>query len=81
MAEVTRLSEGGRIVIPAELRRELHLEVGASLLIEVADGELHIFTPERAIQRAQQLLSPYLAGKPSLADELIADRRAEAARE
>jgi AbrB family looped-hinge helix DNA binding protein len=78
MAEVTRLSEGERITIPAKLRRALHLKVGDPLLIEIADGELRIFTPDRAVQRAQQILSPYLAGKPSLADELIAERRAEA---
>jgi AbrB family looped-hinge helix DNA binding protein len=81
MAEVTRLSEGGRIVIPARLRRALHLKAGDSLLIEIADGELRIFTPERAILRARQLLGPYPAGKPSLADELIAERRAEAERD
>ena len=35
----------------------------------------------RAIKRAQEILAPYLRGKPSPVDELIAERRAEAARE
>lgn len=34
-----------------------------------------------AIKRAQKILAPYLRGKGSLVDELIAERRAEAARE
>ena len=79
MADVTRLLAGGRIVIPVALRRALHLGVGDTLVIEIVDGELRVFTPQHAIQRAQQLLAPYLSDKPSLADELIADRRAEAA--
>jgi AbrB family looped-hinge helix DNA binding protein len=81
MAERTHVSEGGRIVIPAELRRALHLKVGDTVLIELQDGELHVFTPQHAISRAQQILGPYIAGKPSLADELVAERRAEAERE
>jgi bifunctional DNA-binding transcriptional regulator/antitoxin component of YhaV-PrlF toxin-antitoxin module len=78
MAEVTRISEDRSIIIPAELLRALSLHAGGRLLIEITGNELRIYTPAHAIRRAQQLLSPYLKGKPFLADELIAERRAEA---
>ena len=69
----TNVSQRRRgIVIPAEFCRELHFEVGDQLLMEIVEGELRVFTPHQAIQRAQRLLSEFIAGKPSLADELIA---------
>lgn len=77
----TKLAEGGRVVIPAELRKELGLCVGDTLLILVEDGELHIFTPRQGIKRAQEIVRRYVPEGTSLVDELIAERRAEAARE
>ncbi|HZU77866.1 MAG TPA: AbrB/MazE/SpoVT family DNA-binding domain-containing protein [Dehalococcoidia bacterium] len=79
--ESVRVSEGGRIVIPAEFRRALGVEVGDTVLVELADGELRVFTPEHAIRRAQEILAKYMPQDRSLADELIAERRAEAERE
>jgi antitoxin PrlF len=73
----TKLTEGGRIVIPAEYRQALGLQVGDELILHLEDGEVHIFTPRQAIKRAQELVSRYLPEDRSLADELIAERRAE----
>lgn len=47
------------------------------LILHLEDGEVHIFTPQQAIKRAQDLVSRYLAQGRSLADELIAERHAE----
>jgi AbrB family looped-hinge helix DNA binding protein len=76
-----QVGEGGRIVIPAAFRTALGLKTGDDVLLRLEDGELRIFTPHEAIRKAQELLRPYLPTDRSLADELIAERRAEAARE
>ena len=77
----TKVDRHGRIVIPAEYRRALGLREGDPVTVQLDDGELRILTRAQAIRRAQEILAPYLAGKPSPVDELIAERRAEAARE
>ncbi|MCA9829098.1 MAG: AbrB/MazE/SpoVT family DNA-binding domain-containing protein [Dehalococcoidia bacterium] len=77
-SESVRVLEGGRIVIPARIRKELGIKAGDSLSLEVEDGVLRLETPVQRIKRAQAMLAPYLKG-PSLADELIAERRADSA--
>ena len=79
--ESVRLSENGRILIPASIRKELGLVTGEELLLTVDGSDLRISTRAAGIRRAQEMLEKYVAGKPSMADELIAERRAEAARE
>lgn len=76
------VSEGGRVVIPAELRAKLGIDVG-DVLIWQEDGDRLILTSRRAaIRRAQAIFAKYDKGpKKSLVDELIRERRAEAARE
>ena len=73
----TRLAEGGRIVIPVEYRQALGIRVGDEVILRLEDGEVRIFTPQQAIKRAQELVSQYVTGKRSLADELLTERRAE----
>jgi AbrB family looped-hinge helix DNA binding protein len=73
----TKIAEGGRIVIPAEYRQALGVQVGDEVILELDGKELHIFTLEQAIKRAQELVSRYVYPERSLADELIAERRRE----
>ncbi len=77
----TRLAEGGRIVLPAPYRRALGLHVGDEVILRLEDGEVRLLTIERAVQSAQELIRRYVPRGRSLVDELIAERRAEAARE
>ena len=79
--EVTKLGDGGRIVIPARFRKALGVKVGDKLNIVLEEGELRIFTRHQAIKRAQGILRRYIPEGRSLVDELIQERRAEAARE
>ncbi len=76
-----RLTQGGRIVIPAAYRKALGLNVGDEVILRLDDGELRLFTRLQAIRRAQELMRRYIPDDRSLVDELIAERRAEAARE
>jgi AbrB family looped-hinge helix DNA binding protein len=77
----TKIAKGGRLVIPAEHRRALGLEVGDEVIVRVEDGELRILTRSEAIKRAQGLVRRHIKGSRSLVDELSAERRAEAKRE
>lgn len=75
-----KMSEGGRVVIPVEIRQTLGLKEGDSVLFELRDGEVVITTKKARLERARALFRTYVpSGDPSLADELIAERRAEAA--
>lgn len=73
----------GRVTIPAQIRREAGLEVGAPLVVYVEDGRVVIETREQLSARLRRDVAAAWTGHPgvSVADELIADRRAEAATE
>ena len=73
----TKIDEGGRIVIPAEYRQALGLQVGDEVILRLEGRELCIFTLNQAIKRAQELVSRSIPQERSLADELIAERRGE----
>ena len=75
---------GGTIAIPPELLAELGIKEGDSLVIERAeDGSLIVKTYAQIVKDVQRtfraMLPPDYSG--SMVDELIAERRAEAARE
>ena len=76
-----KVGEGGRIIIPAEYRKALGMQAGTSIVIRLEDGELRIFTVREGIRRAQELVRQFVPEGVSLVDALIAERRAEAARE
>jgi AbrB family looped-hinge helix DNA binding protein len=46
----TKLGEGGRIVIPAEYRQALGLQVGDEVILRLEGKELRIFTLNQAIR-------------------------------
>ena len=77
----TKIAEGGRLVIPAEHRRALGLEVGDEVIVRVENGELRILTRGEAVKRAQEKVRRHVKPSRSLVDELSAERRAEAERE
>ena len=76
-----KLGSGGRIVIPAQYRKALHLKPGDELVISLRDGEVRLSTRREAIKRAQARISRQLPTDRDLAEELIQERRQEAARE
>jgi len=61
-----RIAEGGRLVIPAELRRKLGLNPGDSVVIDIADGELRVRSLHAAVQRAQALVRRYIPAEVKL---------------
>jgi AbrB family looped-hinge helix DNA binding protein len=77
----TKLGQGGRIVLPAEFREALGVKIGDELILSLKDDEIRVFTRRAAIKRAQGMFRHYIAEGRSLSDELIQERRAEAAKE
>ena len=77
MAQETRLrvNENGRIVIPAQFRKALGIEVGDEIVLVIEDDELRITTLQRRLQKARERAKRYLKPGTSLASELIAERR------
>jgi AbrB family looped-hinge helix DNA binding protein len=76
-----KLVSGGRLQLPAELRRELSLADGDTVMMEIVDGEIHVRPLRDAVSRVQTRLRQFVPADVSLSDELIADRRAAADRE
>lgn len=76
-----KIVSGGRLQLPADLRRQLGLSEGDTLQIEVVDGEIRLLPMHAAIKRIQERMRKYVPDGVSLVEELIADRRREAASE
>jgi AbrB family looped-hinge helix DNA binding protein len=76
----TTIREGGRLVIPSAYRKALGLKPGDEVLLSLEDGEIRVVSTRQAVARAQTLVRRYIPKSRKLSDELIKDRREEAAR-
>ena len=76
-----KITEGGRLIVPAELRRRLGLHPGSTVILDVSDEELRVRSLNRAVERAQTIVRNFVPEGVSLSEELIRERREEAARE
>jgi len=78
-----KMSEGGRVVVPIEIRKALNLNEGDTVCWDLVDGGARLTSKLerlRLVQNRVQVESG-LAKQTSVVDELIAERRSEAARE
>lgn len=57
------------------------LRSGDEIIMHLDEEGLHLYTPAQAVARAQALVRRYVPEGRSLSDELISERREEAARE
>lgn len=76
-----RLAENGRVVIPAEVRRELGVESGGEIILERQENGYRLTTRRQRIEEAQRYLRRFIKPGVSLVDELIAERREAAKHE
>ena len=82
MAHATlSVNEQGRVTIPRQLRREIEIEPGDSVVAYVEDGRLVLESRDHLAARVQREAAASRTTSESVVDELIADRRAEATRE
>lgn len=76
-----KIIEGGKLVIPASMRRMLGIVPGDTVVLDVTDGMLRVRSLPAAVARAQEILRRHVPEGLSLADELVADRHREAEHE
>lgn len=77
-----KVSESGRLSLPAEFRKTVGLDHGGDVVVELYGRELRIRTIDEVIDRAQELSRRMLAGKPDVSvDDFLTERRREAAKE
>ncbi|MGH3586750.1 MAG: AbrB/MazE/SpoVT family DNA-binding domain-containing protein [Pseudonocardia sp.] len=69
------------MTIPAQVRRAAGIEAGVPLVVYVEDGRVVLETRDQLIARVRREVAAAWTGEGSVVDELIADRRAAAARE
>ena len=79
--ETVRLSDSGRILIPAAFRKKMGLRTGEEVVLELEDCTLHVQSRAQRVQHALDSLYELVKDGPSMADELVAERHAEAAGE
>ena len=78
MRQATRITKGGRLIIPVYIRKALQLADGSSLILSLEEGVGFKAIPVReSIRKAQAICQPFLVGG-SLSEELIQERREEA---
>jgi AbrB family looped-hinge helix DNA binding protein len=76
-----KLSENGRVVIPAHVRKDLGVESGGEILLERQKDGYRLTTRRQRIKEAQESIRRYIKPGVSLVDELIAERREAAKHE
>ena len=75
------VSPNGRIVIPADVRRQLGLEQGGTLMLDVDKFGLTLTTAKQRVLKAQQLDKQLGQGKAASVDDFLNEKRKEARRE
>lgn len=78
MIEWTKIGPGGRVVIPATMRRALGIGVGDHVQLRIEGEELHVFPSAVAHRRIQALVAKYSSeDEESWVDALIEERKRE----
>ncbi len=74
-----RVSTTGRVVLPADLRKEFGIEDGSVVIFTRTEHGIEVKSLKEAIRQAQQICKKYITPGESIVDELIGERREEAA--
>ena len=76
-----RISENGRVVIPASVRQALGVGTGDEIILQEEDDDFRITTQKRRIERARRRIRKYVKPGTPLVDEFLAERREAAKHE
>lgn len=72
------LDSRGRLLIPAEIRKQMGLKEGDRVLVEpVGPAEFKVVVLRDAVERARGMYSHLRSPGEKVSDELIAERRRE----
>lgn len=72
-----QLKDGGRVLLPVEVRETLGLREGETLFAHVVDGEIHLVPRATALKRAQDLVRKFIDPQARLVDALLDARKDE----
>lgn len=89
---IAQIAGNGRLSIPAKQRRELRLEAGGKVVLELVDGRLVVSPIRKVLRDIQDEVAKYLppgssppgGGSPpvgSMVDDFLAEKREEVRRE
>jgi AbrB family looped-hinge helix DNA binding protein len=81
MPVVTKVSELGKMNIPAQIRRQTGLERGGPVVMTVVAGEIRLRPVRSVLSSLQTDADAVFAGSGETVERFLAERRAEAARE
>jgi AbrB family looped-hinge helix DNA binding protein len=76
-----KVDGSGRIVIPVELRERHHFSPGDEIVLQEIDGYIALKSYEQTLSDVQAYFKSLVEPGVSAVDELLAERRVEAARE
>ncbi len=76
-----RVSEKGRLVIPAQFREVLGIEPGDVVELRLDGNGIRVATTEQRLREVRRRLKKVFGPGRSLSEELIAERREAARRE
>lgn len=77
----TKLGEGRRVVIPAELCQKYGLNPGDPVVLEPSEDGIRVRPLDGVVEDVQAYFSGVAPAKVVLSEELLSDRRKEAAKE
>jgi AbrB family transcriptional regulator, stage V sporulation protein T len=78
MTYQAKVISGGKIVIPAELRRQMGINEGDTLVLEEeGDGRIVLKIYKQVVREVQEEVRRMLPPGVSLVDDLLAERRRE----
>lgn len=76
-----KLNREGRMNVPADCRNQAGLKPGQEVLLKVTPNGILLYTHDQAVKRLQDWFASNAPQGVSMVDELISDRRKEAAKE
>jgi AbrB family looped-hinge helix DNA binding protein len=76
-----KVSDGGRVVIPSEIRQFMAIKEGDTVLWTIEDGIVTLTTRDQQLRQVQALFKAISPADECWSDELINERRAEATHE
>jgi AbrB family looped-hinge helix DNA binding protein len=77
-----KVSETGRLSLPAEFRRAVGLERGGDVVVELDGREIRIRTVDEVLAHAQSRTRQLLGGKPGTSvDDFLSERHRDADKE
>ena len=76
-----KISGGRRVVLPSEACKRLNVDVGDTVVVDVMANAVRVRSLQAVIADVRREAAKYVRPGESLVDELIRERREEAARE